>query len=374
MSVKQLTSQFPARPAIRRIEALDLFKFLVLFFMIQGHLFRAYLVGPIRQAHWYRIHEALHGIVAPAFLFAAGFAAFLSYTNKKEQYLHLGSAFFVRLRRILFIICLGYWIHLPFFSLRKTVKHLGQGTAEEFLKVNILQCIGVGLLLFTLTAVLLKKQKIIVAASALFSLAFFLAPPLVHKLHIGYIIDFYLDYRVSLFPLFPWAGFLFAGILCAYGYSLLEQELFFKLALIIGIVFFPWYFLFKSTIRAELTLQGNLTKFGGIFLLLWFSHWLVRVGGRWVKVLIRAGKESLFVYVLHLFIIFGSAFKHGLNVRFKNSLYVHDAVLLCLAVQLLVFSLALFYHELKEKHSFTWRILFYLFWLVFFTLFILRRF
>jgi uncharacterized membrane protein len=374
MQAKQLTSQFPGRSVIRRIEALDLFKFLVLFFMIQGHLFRAYLVGPIRQASWYKIHEALHGIVAPGFLFAAGFAAFLSYINKEKQYLHPDKAFFVRLRRILFIIAVGYWIHLPFFSLRKTVKHVWQGTAGDFLKVNILQCIGVGLLLFTLIAVLLKKRKLIVAASALFSLVFFLAPPLVHKLHIGYIIDFYLDYRVSLFPLFPWAGFLFAGILCAYGYSLLEKELFFKLSLIIGIVLFPWYFLFKTTVKAELTLQGILTKFGGIFLLLWFCNWLTKSGARWVKLLSRAGKESLFVYVLHLFIIFGSVFERGLNHQFKNSLDVLDALLLCLALELLVFSLALFYNEVKEKHPFTWRILFYLFWLVFFTLFILRRF
>jgi uncharacterized membrane protein len=373
MPAQSLTPQSPEHRRIGRVEALDLFKFFVLFFMIQGHLFRAYLLVPIRQTSWFRFHEVLHGIVAPGFLFAAGFAAFLSYNNKTEQYLRLGKAFFSRLKRILFIIGLGYWIHLPFFSLRKTLKHLHQGSAEDFLRVDILQCIGVGLLLFTLAAVLFKKEKIVVVASALLTLGFFMAAPLVFKLQAGNFIDFYLDYRRSLFPLLPWAGFLFAGVLGAYVYSRLEKDRFFRLALILSIALFPWAFLFRSTVKGAMSLPGLMTRFGGVFLLLWLSHLLAKSGGRWRNVLIRAGKESLFVYVLHLFIIFGSVFEHGLNKQFKNSLAVHDALLLCLVVQLLVFSLALLYHEIKEKHTFTWRILFYLFWMVFFILFLFRQ-
>jgi acyltransferase len=373
MSEQPITPQSTVHSRIGRVEALDVLKFFVLFFMIQGHLFRAYLLVSVRQSSWFKFHEVLHGIVAPGFLFAAGFAAFLSYTNKKEQYLRPGKAFFRRLTRILFIIGLGYWIHLPFFSLRKTLKHLHLGSAGEFLKVDILQCIGVGLLLFTLVAVLLKKQKMVVAVSALLALGFFLAAPLVYKLHLGNFIDYYLDYRLSLFPLFPWAGFLFAGVLCAYIYSWLEKALFFKLALILGIAFFPWSFLFPTTFNGGWAIPGLLTKFGGVFLLLWFSHQLASTRGRWSQVLVKAGKEPLFVYVLHLFIIFGSVFKQGLSRQFNNSLTVLDALLLCLVVQLLVFALALLYHEVKEKHPFTWRILFYLFWLVFFIFFFYRQ-
>jgi len=35
---------------IQRVEALDLFRFFVLFFMIQGHLLRAYLLPSLRQS------------------------------------------------------------------------------------------------------------------------------------------------------------------------------------------------------------------------------------------------------------------------------------------------------------------------------------
>ena len=148
----------------------------VLFFMIQGHLFRAYLLPALRQQSWYKMHEVFHGFVAPGFLFVAGFAAFLSFHNKRQNYIHLDAAFFKRLRRILFVIAIGYWIHLPFLSLRKTLQFVRLGRAGDFLKVDILQCIGVGLLLFTLLAVLLKNEKVVVLLSALAGALFFLLP------------------------------------------------------------------------------------------------------------------------------------------------------------------------------------------------------
>jgi len=201
--------------AIKRVEAVDLFRFLVLFFMIQGHLFRAYLLPAVRQAHWYLIHETLHGMVAPGFLFSAGFTAFLSFHNKRQNYIHLDRAFFKRLRRILFVIAIGYWIHLPFFSLRKTLWQISQGRAGEFFKTDILQCIGVGLLLFTIIAVVLKNEKIVALVSLLAGALFFLLPATVKHIHLHPAIDPYFNTDISLFPIFPWAGFLFLGVVTA---------------------------------------------------------------------------------------------------------------------------------------------------------------
>jgi len=211
---------------IKRVEAVDLFRFFVLFFMIQGHLFRAYLLPAIRLEHWYKLHETLHGLVAPGFLFSAGFTAFVSFHNKRQNYIHFDRAFFKRLRRILFVIAIGYWIHLPFFSLRKTLQFISLGQAGEFLKVDILQCIGVGLLLFTIFAVTLKNEKIVVLISALAGALFFLLPETVRHIHLHPAIDPYFNYHVSTFPIFPWAGFLFAGVIAAYVYALMKKEIF----------------------------------------------------------------------------------------------------------------------------------------------------
>lgn len=362
---------------VKRVEAIDLFRFFVLFFMIQGHLFRAYLLPAIRTESWFKIHETLHGLVAPGFLFSAGFAAFLSFHNKRQNYIHFDRAFFKRLRRILFVIAVGYWIHLPFFSLRKSLRFISMGKAGDFFKVDILQCIGVGLLLFTLFAVLLKNEKIVVLISALAGALFFLLPETVRHIQLHPAVDPYFNYHVSLFPIFPWAGFLFIGVIAAYLYALLKKEVFFCLLLVLGVGFFPWIF-FKSSqvyFKSELTLAGNLNKIAGVFLLLGLADWLLRrFKGALLSLLIRAGSESLFIYVLHLFIIFNSIFGFGLKPRFQDSLQVGQALFLFLAIALLVYALALFYNWLKTKRPLAWRIVFYLFWFGFFVVFALRPF
>jgi uncharacterized membrane protein len=360
---------------IRRVEAMDLFRFLVLFFMIQGHLFRAYLLPAIRQQQWYKLHEVFHGFVAPGFLFVAGFAAFLSFHNKRQNYIHLDRAFFKRLRRILFVIAIGYWIHLPFLSLRKTLQFVSMGKAGDFLKVDILQCIGTGLLLFTLLAVLLKNERTVALVAALAGALFFLLPDAVKGIRLHPAIDPYFNYDVSTFPIFPWLGFLCLGIVGAYFYSLLKKEVFFRLLLVLGILFFPWFFFQSSKFyfKAELTLSGNLNKAGGIFLLLCLCDWLLRRhGGRFLDLLKKAGTESLFIYVLHLFIIFNSVFRPGLKSMFENSLGVAQALLLFFVVQLAVFALAMLYNFVKEKHPRLWRWGFNAFWAGFLLMFALR--
>ncbi len=370
------TNKSSQAKVIRRVEAVDLFKFFILFFMVQGHLFRAYLTEPLRLTDWFAFHELLHGLVAPGFLFSAGFAAFLSYNNKKEQYVTLGVGVIDRIKRILFVVWAGYWVHLPFFSLRKTYNLIAKGEATHFLQANILQCIGVGLLLFLFIAVVFRYEKVIVGVSGLVGLLFFLLPPLVHEVRIWFVIDPYFDHNLSFFALFPWAGYVFLGVICAYVYSVMRPEMYFKWLLILGIIFFPWYLWTAGTEyhKAELTFFGNLQKIGGVFLLLWFSYWIVsHFKGRWLEIFKKAANESLFIYVIHLFIIFNSLIIDGPYRKFNNALNVMEALSVLIIVELLVFSLALGYHHIKKKYPRLWRYGFYTFWAVFFILFIIRK-
>jgi fucose 4-O-acetylase-like acetyltransferase len=198
----------------------------------------------------------------------------------------------------------------------------------------------------------------------------------VKKIEIPYLLNPYLHHELSNFPLFPWAGFLFLGVLAAYAYSVLRREIFFRFCLIFGAAIFPWYFFFKSEtfIKAELTLTGNLNKLGGVLLLLWFSERIVcRWKGKTITLMTRAGKESLFVYVLHLFIIFGSVFSPGLQPLLENTMTLPQATGLFLLLQTIVFGLSLTYGYLKDKKKPVWRWSFNAFWAGFFILFALKR-
>ncbi len=178
-----------------------------------------------------------------------------------------------------------------------------------------------------------------------------------------------------MFPLFPWAGFLFSGILAAFLYSRLRRDIFFRLLLVLGALMFPWFFFYKSqtVFKAELTLSGNLNKFGGVFLLLWFCDWLIRhCQGKLVELMKRAAKESLFVYVFHMFAIFGCIFSPGLEPFFKDTLTIIPALGLFLVLQLFVFGVSLIYEYLKDKKPKIWRWAFNLFWAGFLLVFVLR--
>jgi uncharacterized membrane protein len=366
-----------AVPKPGRVEALDLFKFLILVFMIQGHLFRAYLFEPVRQAEWYRIHEILHGAAAAAFLFAAGFAAFLSYLRKQEQYIRPGKAFLRRLARILFVIWCSIWMRLPFFSLRKTLAFYKQKGLAPLFTSDILMCIGVSLLLFVGLALVLKKVRAVALASLGVGLVFFLLPRIVYDLHISPLLDPFLDYRLSPFPLFPWSGFLFLGVVCAYCYEYLfkHKERFFKILVVAGLIMVPWYFFYNTPgfHRTEWTLPGNLNKTGVVFLLFWLAYWLGKhFKGRMTELMTKAGHETLFVYILHIYILYHSIYHHGLNVYFSNSLSVPEALVLLFIVLFAVFLPALWYHTLKTKYPSIYRYIFYGFWLLFAVIFISR--
>jgi hypothetical protein len=179
----------------------------------------------------------------------------------------------------------------------------------------------------------------------------------------------------SFFPVFPWVGYLCIGIVAAFTYASLKKEVFFKLLLALGVLSFPWFFFQSSQVyfKAELTLSGNLNKTGAIFMLLCFSAWLwKRFNGSFLDLLKKAGTESLFVYVLHLFVIFNSFFRRGLMPMFADRLNVVQALFLFLALQLAVFALSLAYNHIKERMPLLWRWGFTVFWAGFLVMFVLR--
>ena len=58
----------------KRLLFVDTFKVIIILLMIQGHLLRALLAPPYYAgSRWFPLHEFLHGIVAPGFLFLSGF-------------------------------------------------------------------------------------------------------------------------------------------------------------------------------------------------------------------------------------------------------------------------------------------------------------
>ncbi len=361
-----------ARPR-GRIEALDLFKFFTLLFMIQGHVFRAYLLPAVKAAPWYRIHDVLHGMTAPAFLFSAGFAAFLSFQRKRESYLHLDRRLLDRVRRILFVVAVGFLVHLPYMSLRKTVLRTQQGRVDPFV-LDILQCIGVGLLVFTVLALVVRGRETWLAVSTGLSAIFlFVSAPGAAAIRWPWLIEPLFSPDRSLFPLTPWVGFLLLGATAAWLYSRVAPGLFFGGLGLLGALFLPVHFLFPVGTRAEWTLPGNLTKLGGVLLILALTAAVAHRGPpSLIRLLKRAGRESLFVYLFHLMMVFHLVFIPGFEVVWGGRLTLPGATAAFVLIAAVTFAVALLYTGFKDHFPQAWRRAVTGFWILFWVLFVLN--
>jgi hypothetical protein len=189
----------------RRVVALDLLRLLASFQMIQGHTLGglvapAALVGPL-FAPW----TFARGLTSVAFLFAAGLSFFLTTLVDLPRHLAHRAASRQRLARAGLLVLLGYALHAPF----------GTPLAHALI-VDVLQCIGASLAVAELLVLTLRRARsVVLAASALAVSALLLAP---HTAAItadgaaSILANYVTRTGGSLFPLTPYAGFFFAGV------------------------------------------------------------------------------------------------------------------------------------------------------------------
>ena len=136
----------PEHAPSRRELYLDAFRGLMALVMVQGHVMDTLLTRAALAEPWYVWQQMLHGSTAPGFLFASGFVAGLP---RAPLSLHAGLR---RARRLLFVLGVGYYLHLPYFSLWKT---LGASTGAE--RASLFACDALQVIAATQLFVLLLQ-------------------------------------------------------------------------------------------------------------------------------------------------------------------------------------------------------------------------
>jgi uncharacterized membrane protein len=321
---------------------IDLFRGAAVVLMLQGHVFRT-IVNPSIQLHpLYQLHELFHGATAPAFLFGAGLTFVISTRKRWAEYHRLSPHFLRRVGRMFLVILLGVFLNLPYLSLRKVI---AEGTADDFLQLarfDILHCIGVGLLFLQALVFLFKGERRFYGLVLTFTAAIPLLTPLVWDME---FLEFYPvvfaqavnSLHGSPFPLFPFVGFLFAGVIVSWEFLHAAEQgesgQFIHRLPRIGVLFivagigldllpgqlYPTYNFWHTS-------PNYFAIRVGVLLLLMAGFWYAgtfadraRSTSAFVRsasdVVTLLGKESLFVYVLHLVIIFGSVVNPAANLR-----------------------------------------------------------
>lgn len=205
-------------PLRGRLQFIDLLRGGAVLVMIETHVLNAALRDQLRGETAYQVLSFINGLVAPSFIFASGFVFAIALRRKLPDYLAFGPALVRQVWRLLFVLGLGYVLHLPIFSLRALLAGVPAQKWTAFWAVDVLQCIAVSLLLVMLVLQIVRTEQRLFAVLPWLAAAIALLTPLIWNASFSRTlplpISSYLNAETgSQFPLFPWSVFLLAGVI-----------------------------------------------------------------------------------------------------------------------------------------------------------------
>jgi len=355
---------------------LDLYRGLIVLLMLEGHVLRELLTPELRVSEWFRIHEIFHGVTAPGFLFGSGFAFAIATQRKWEQAITFNKRFLRRCWRAILLIFTGYALHVPYLSLQKSLALATQSEWDAFFAFDVLQCIGVSLLILRILLFILKKEKPFLITIVILFLSIVYLTPIVSSENFTnqlppFLVPAFHIKGKSYFPFFPFAAYLLGGTIVSWMFlraaqnlreSVFIQNLFFTgIALILlgwGLDALP-YSTYSNYDFWHTSPNYFWIRFGILFLMmsaLWYFEdaFLRQPHRSWVmpRWLTTLGMQSLFVYIAHLIILYGWVYNTSFNMSYywKDSLTLGASSLVALLLIALMTAGAFAWRYLQKNH------------------------
>jgi uncharacterized membrane protein len=200
------------RDGSARLQYLDALRGLAVVAMVLAHVTDSWTRAADRQGEPYYTLLFIGGIASPAFLFLAGVASAMSAASKARRDGSLRAGAAAARRRGWEIFALG-------LVFRVQAEILGLGPLSNLLKVDMLNTMGLSIVAATWLWQTSARRPIRVSVFALSTMAVAVMTPLVRATpSLAALPDPLEGYlrpagTYAAFPLFPWAGFLFAGLL-----------------------------------------------------------------------------------------------------------------------------------------------------------------
>ena len=344
--------------------------------MLEGHVLRELLTPDIKATQFFAFHEIFHGVTAPGFLFGAGFTFAIATQRRWEESITFTRGFFRRTWQAILLVFIGYALHIPFLSLQKTLATANMEQWNAFFVFDVLQCIGVCLLMMRILLVLLRQERLFIASLLVLLLAVVYATPLFWKAQAQQTMPLIVSSAIngltgSPFPLFPYAGFLLAGTCVSWLFLRIGQdkhkELFIKWLMLAGLML-----IIISAILDALPVQTYAQddfwstspdyfwiRLGILLFMLgalWYIEDFFSVHSRsivWMpKWLTILGVESLFVYIAHLLILCGWVTNTEYNLRgwWGSKLNIAEATFVFIGLTLVMILSSFIWRYLKKKH------------------------
>jgi len=349
-----------------RIVYLDLMRAFAVLMMVQGHTVDSLLAVEFRTetSFFYSMWHLMRGFTAPIFMFTAGvvftYLLLLGENNNINK-----TRFDKGFKRFLLLVGLGYLLRYPTYTLIN-FENISPLQWKIFFAVDTLHLIGFGLLFILLLA--LAAEKLNINKSIMFSLGavfFFGIAPFFEEIDFSstlhpFISGYLNNKQGSLFPLFPWAGYVLWGsvlgsILAKKANLFVKQNFTFTL-ISIGFLFMLVHLLYLA-FDNQLPYGYYLSFYSILFFRTGFVLFLSGVMALVSKnidtipqIIRTIGKHTLSIYVVHIIILYGSAWSPGLSWLIGKNFSPNQVILAAIIMIITMISMANYIEKIKFKN------------------------
>ncbi len=352
-----------------RIIFIDLMRAFAVLQMVQGHTTDVLLANNFRNfdSPIFNLWFFMRGMTAPIFLFTAGtvFTYLLRLVDKpfnenprvKKGY-----------KRFLLLIFLGYMLRYPTPTI-VNFSNVGPEQWKIFFAVDVLQLIGFGILFTIICAYIAEKLKLsdymVFSGAALILFIASVFTDGINWLQIfpAPIAGYFYKGTGSNFPLFPWAGYVIAGgVLGSYlaKHPMVFKTSKFSLNLALFGLLFIAIALIGDFIEVQIynksflwTTSPNLIfyRLGIVLFLNSILSFISLKLDTIPRFLILIGRNTLLIYIVHLMILYGSAWNPGLIILFDKSFNVAQTIGSALLMILLMTGMVMGIHYFKIRNK-----------------------
>ncbi|MGZ4788210.1 MAG: heparan-alpha-glucosaminide N-acetyltransferase domain-containing protein [Terriglobales bacterium] len=347
-----------------RLVQVDLVRVVAMALMVQGHTLDVLLTPSYQSAWWYSTWQFCRGFTAPTFLLLSGFSFALATIRRFDEHTVVGPKLFSRLRKFAFFVVLGYAMHFPAHSVRDLSYVPAEGW-QSFLQIDVLQTIGMSLIVLQLLVLALRNKYAFAAVSITGSLVLAFTTPLlwnspaVNSLPLA-ARSALIGTTGSLFPLLPWSCYVLlgAGLGTLYLTVGRSSSAWLKAFVPAGLL------LMLAGIHSEALshrLYGDanfwpttphlfLTRIGFVLTILGLGTFALPWMQASAGTLRSLAEESLLVYFVHVDLLYGSVWNPGLRNYLGGTLPLGQAYVWVIAMIAAMTALA--YHWNRSKKSY----------------------
>ena len=321
----------------------------------------------LKETAWFTILNFINGLVAPSFLFISGFAFAISTRGKSDEMRKFNYAFWKKIGRISLIILAGYSLHLPILSLRRLMNFYSRDVIISFYNVDILQCIGIGLLLLVLLRLIIKNEKYYNSILIALTILIAVLSPIMWKTDFARLMpvalaNYFNTMNGSYFPLFPWLGFLLAGaVTCTFYLEAREnkkEKNFVNIIMAAGIIVaLSGHVLLSDFLGMPFrTLTPHpiffFQRLGYVLFLLGVCWHYAELRQTKTSFVLDVGRESLLVYWLHLQIIYRHLWNNTSTASILGGRFNPvECIAATFVLALIMIGIAKLWRNIKTKHK-----------------------